>query len=438
MTISKSGKIGAGATLLASLSLLPLQAQAATPEELEEKLNKAMDLIEAQAQQIDELAQELNNLKNQNFEYSSNPSPKSDNASDDIDRLEVRVQDAEETLYELDDKVGSRAVVNAFDAGSLDIGGFIHTTYTNIESDQGSAQAFDTQNFELLIKAQIDDHWSAFFAGGFLREEGDGKVLDPSGVNPEFRLANKNPQIIGWVNYKHSDLVNVQFGRMITPHGIINPEHFPQILLDPRQPQFLRPFSGDTVFPNFITGAQLHGKKFFGDGENYLQYNSYIATAQSDPEALLYGGRVGFTHGASGATLGVNAMTGQRDDNDSQSDYSMIGADLVIDKGALLWKNEVFQTQEDQAGFDDRLGWYTQPAWRINDQWTAFYRYDYLNDGNNLNGGPATENVVGITVKPEPYVHLRLTGTQKEIESNGTVTQDRDAQIVQASATISF
>lgn len=98
---------------------------------------------------------------------------------------------------------------------------------------------------------------------------------------------------------------------MITPHGIINIEHFLQILLDPRQPQFLRPFSGDTIFPNFMTGAQVHGRYFFS-GNSYLQYNAYVANAQSDPEEIIYGGRIAGTHLDSGITLGLNASMGGR------------------------------------------------------------------------------------------------------------------------------
>lgn len=126
------------------------------------------------------------------------------------------------------------------------------------------------------------------------------------------------------------------------------------------------------------------------------------------------------------------------DDNNTDSDYTMVGADLLMNYNWLLWKSEIFQTSEDEAGRDDRMGFYTQPAWRIDDKWTAFYRYDYLDDGSDTNGGETIENVIGITYKPKPYVHLRMTGTQLDMERGGTVTQDSDAEIVQFSTTVSF
>lgn len=421
------------AASVSCMAMLALPAQGASVDELEAKLTKAMALIEAQAKQMEQMSGELKQLKAGSVvstDIEGMPSGL-------MEEINERLEEVENTVYEIDDKVGSRAVVNAFDALSLDIGGFIHTTYTSIESDNGSASAFDTQNFELLIRADLDDQWSAFFAGGFLREENDGIVLDASGQNPDFAIANKNPQIIGWVNYKHQDNLNVQIGRMITPHGIVNIEHFPQTLLDPRQPQFLRPFSGDTIFPNFVTGAQLHGKFFF-KGDNQLQYNAYVAGAQSDPEAKLYGGRLAYTHGKSGVTFGVNALTGARDDQDTDSDYSVYGADLLIDKGPILLKSEIFGTSEDQAGLDDRFAWYIQPAWRINNKFTLFYRYDFLDDGNDANGGDTVENVLGLTYKPKPNVHVRLTGTLLDLDEGGTVTEDRDATVIQASTTVSF
>lgn len=419
----------------AAFVLASAPANAATVDELEAKLNAAVALIEQQSKQMEELSSQLQQVKLNKVAPASGRT--------NVAQFEERLAEIEDTVFDLDDKVGSRAVVNAFDAASLDIGGFVHSTYTYVDTDTGSAGAFDTQNFELIIKADLDENWSAFVVGGFLREEDNGIVLDGAGGNPDFTLANKNPLIIGWVNYKYSDALNIQAGRQITPHGIVNIEHFPQILLDPRQPQFLRPFGGDTLFPNFTTGVQAHGK-FFYDGGDSLQYNAYAAADQSDPEALIYGGRVAYTHADSGATFGLNALTGDRSDLSGESGYSVIGADLRVENDWLLWKSEIFQSYESTPDADDRFAFYAQPAWKIDDQWTVFYRYDYLESVNQLPGITdtlqSTENVVGITYKPKPNVHLRLTATDRDIEADASTTlvEDSDSTVIQASATVSF
>ena len=71
---------------------------------------------------------------------------------------------------------------------------------------------------------------------------------------------------------QHFDGVHLH--TFITPAGIIHIEHFPAILLDPEQPQFLRHFSGQTIFANFTNGIHFHGSTFTGPrGKNILSYN---------------------------------------------------------------------------------------------------------------------------------------------------------------------
>ena len=356
-----------------------------------------------------------------------------------------RLDDIEEVVFDLDERVGSRAVINAFEGMSLDIGGFLHSTFSHADGEQGSASSFNRNIFELLVKAELSKKWSAFVAQAFIRESSPN-FDDPSGrLDPSFTQVGKTPQVIAWANYKHSDLLNVQFGRFITPHGIINIEHFPAILLDPEQPQFLRPFGGQTIFPNFVNGLQLHGKKFFDDG-NSLEYNAYTAEFAGNNDDLIFGGRLGYNFEEAGVSIGLNASSGDRARN-TDSDYDMTGIDLLIDRGALSWKTEYFSTSE--ANGADRTAYYTQPAWRLDDKWTVFYRYDFLDDGTG--NGDRTENVVGVNYTPLSNIRLRATYTMREIDGSITLfdldsdpltpevtAPAADADIFQLSATLSF
>ncbi len=431
-------------------------------KQLEAQLQKAMKLIEAQSEQVSFMQEEIKAIKSVEEDNVSalqldiaavkaaRIRPSAGPASNA--ELEERVADVEEMVFDLDDKVGSETIANAFDASNLDIGGFFNTAYTYVDGESGSAHGWNRQNFELLIRADLNEQWSAFFAGGFLREgnvsfndDGDA-TLNEVGERrePEFSInagvpgGTGNPQIIAWVNYKHDDAFNLKLGRMITPHGIINIEHFPATLLDQEQPLFLRPFSGQTMFPNFTTGGQAHGRFFFGD--NTLSYNTYIASSQGAIEEEIYGGRLAYEFGDLGATVGINAATGSRTEG-ADGDYDLVGADLLIDKGHILWKSEVFATDEENAA--GRLGFYTQPAWRFNDKWVGFYRYDFLDDGANAvtaipdNAGNVTEHMIGLNYLPIPSVRMRLTGTRREYDSTGVIG-DAEANIFQFSTTYSF
>jgi len=88
---------------------------------------------------------------------------------------------------------------------------------------------------------------------------------------------------------------------------------------------------------------------------------------------------------------------------------------------------------EDADG--DRLGWYTQPAWRIKAKWIAFYRYDFLDNGESK--GDTIENVIGLNFLPKPNIRLRTTVTLKEF-GDAPGFKSADAQIYQTSATLSF
>lgn len=361
-----------------------------------------------------------------------------------------RLNDIEDAIERIEERIGSRSVAQGFDALELTIGGFLHSALTNVDTDDGSATSFNRQIFELLIRAKLDENWSAFIAQAFIRESDILYRGPEERTDPTFEIAVKSPTVIAWANYSSSNVLNFQFGRFITPHGIINIEHFPATLLDTEQPQFLRPFGGQTLFPNFVTGAQIHGQVFMGEeGANVIQYNLYSASYAGTDEEFIFGARTALSLGNTGVTLGLNASSGARQESNTRtfdtgtglwvktsnpgSDYTMAGADILIDKGALLWKNEIFKTSEDLGG--NKKAYYSQPAFRISPQWTVFYRYDYLDNGAGT--GDTIENMVGVNHSPRSNIRLRATITDKKFKA-GVATQEADANIYQLSATLSF
>ncbi len=413
--------------LVVSLGLALCSQSIFAEESDKEKIKLLEQRLEQSEQLLKKLSQQLTELKNK---VENTPA---------LEEQDERITELEDSVEEIDEKVGSRAVVHGFDGLKVDVGGFIHSALTIIDGENSSEASFNRQNFELLIKADLNEDWSAFFAGGFLRESDDPFILG-SRTSPSFNSVSKSPQIIAWTNYRYNDALNVRMGRFITPHGIINQEHFPAILLDPEQPQFLRPFGGDTLFPNFSTGLQLHGKRFVGkDGANKLDYNIYASNFAGLSNETIFGGRAGLTFGDSGIAVGGNLASGSRVRQGLINDYDLWGIDFLIDKGRLLWKTEIFATDED-AG-KDRLGFYTQPALRLNNQWLVFYRYDELDNGGDT-VGDSIENMLGFNYTPSSNIRLRATFTHKTMESGfdraAIFFPEVDADIVQFSGTFSF
>ena len=430
-------------TILMSIGLL-LGSSILTPSfasdgdrlnELEVKLNQAMGLINA-------LQQELAGLKK--------TTPVKDPESETIEIVTQNVQENTERLNEMEDivldlgdKTGSRALVKAFDAVSIDLGGFLHSAFTYVDGEDGSASSFNRQTFELLLKAELGQSWSAFIAQAFIRESAP-IYQDPEGrTDPTFRIpgAGISPTVIAWANYKSSDALNIRLGRFITPHGIINVDHFPATLLDPEQPQFLRPFGGQTIFANFMTGVNVHGQKF--DENGTLKYDLYVGNFVGNPENLNYGGRMSYNITNIGLTIGANLGRGSRTKDEAiggaSSDYLLYGGDVLYDKDKILWKSEIFVTKEDLG--ENRLAFYTQPAYRLNDKWTAFYRFDFLDDGKGT--GDKIEHAFGVNYRPIQSVVLRTILTLKGFdEVDASLPQgplsDADVRSLQLSATFSF
>lgn len=422
--------IGAHAAGIAALALSAGAATAiAQPSEVTD--------LRRQLQQYEEMTRQLSERLTA-LEERSASSPAGDSA------VTARLDELEEIVFDIDGRVGSRTVVHAFDALELDIGGFITQTFTAAFGGGESTASFNQTQFELLIKAKVNENWDIFLAQGFLREA-DLDVRDPD--NPMFAPnALRVPQIIAWTNYRVRDSLQFQLGRFITPHGIINIEHFPPVLLNLNQPQFLRPFSGSTIFPNFLIGGQVHGRIYVGANDSsMLTYNAYVGALPQASSDFVYGARVAMRFADSGFTVGANYSGGERSGNGgggfgnlsivgsnsaTSNSYHTVGADVLYDKGKILWKNEFFYSFEGD-GAEDRVAFYTQPAYRITDKWIAFYRFDYLDPGQGLTWG--YENVFGVNYLPTPTVRLRAELIFKHLDRPSD-----DVIVAQFSATISF
>lgn len=428
---ARFGLAGAFALALAAAALAPLRVDAADPSEpdLRRQLEENRTLIQQLQERMQSMEQALQ---------------KAEQTARTTVAQAKRLDETEEQILALDERIGSRPVARVFDGKSLDIGGFLTQQFTFAHGKDKSASAFNATQFELLMRAQITDQVSVFSALGFLWES-DLNILGPVPVNPREAtfapFAARTMAILASANYRHTDALQFEAGRFVTPHGIINIEHFPPTLLDVNQPQFLRPFGGQTIFPNFLNGARVHGKVFQAGGQfDYSVYAGVSSTSSADrPNAENFGGRLAYRHEKSGVTLGVNYAHGQRPAAGATPvsfahpghAYDLFGADLLLDKGRWLWKNEIFATRE-QGGVPDRLGFYTQPAFRFTDKFIGFYRFDYLDAGFDP-FGRTIEHALGVNYLLTPFVRLRAVGITKDYKRPSTTSE-----IIQFSTTVSF
>lgn len=414
------------ALILAAPSLAIADAASdAKMQQMQEKLAEAMAAIQALSQTVASLQQEITARKTQSAAATSNV--------DMVAELDERVEELEDTVDTIDSRVGSRAVANAFDATKLDIGGFVDIATTLAIGEDKTEAAFNREVFELLLKAKLGKRWDLFAAQAFVRNA-PLQFSDPNGRRSPFFANNNSPvvtdTVIAWAQYSKNDMFNVQFGRFITPHGIINIEHFPANLLDPEQPQFLRPFPGQTIFANFSDGVNVHGSKYVGN--NKFSYNAYAAAWAGNSSNLNIGGRLAYSFEDAGLTFGLNGTYGDRSSSRPAS-FSVLGADVLYQKGHWIWKNEIFVTDEERA--PGKLAFYTMPAYKLNDKWTAFYRFDYLDTG--APGGESIENALGLTFRPIFNAHLRGIYRWRKATRDAGIPS-ADTHVFQLSTTFNF
>ncbi|RMD64772.1 MAG: hypothetical protein D6826_01700 [Alphaproteobacteria bacterium] len=409
----------AAAWILAATTSARAETNAERLQRLEDQLRRSQETVQTLSSELQELKRRLEKSAEKQSEQSE------------------RLDELEDVATSMEERIGSRAVVKAFDAAELNLGGFLDMAATHVEGEDDGATNFNRIVFELLAGATLWEDWELFVAQAFLRKSG----IDFSDrTNPDFADLGSvaTDTVIAWGNYHYSDLLNVRAGRFITPHGIINIEHFPFVLLDPEQPQFLRPFSGQTIFPNFTDGLQVHGQTFMANGDA-LSYSVYGGNFAGNSTDFNFGGRVAYALGDIGLTLGLNSTYGKRADSFSDSDYVVYGGDILYDKGPILWKTEIFATSENRGS--DRFAFYTQPAWRISDMWTLYYRFDYLDAGDDpitlSEIGQSTEHVGGVVFDVNSNVRLRAKYTFKQFEDTAT-QPEADAHILQLSATFNF
>jgi len=421
-------KIIAGAASWAFIVMWVGVANAQSNQDLHESLATTRAQLEALQKKVVELEAQLNQPQSTPIVSVQN------RQTSDITNLEERVDELEVIALETDERVGSRAIVNAFDSIELDIGGFFDAAATIAIGEGNTEASFNRQVFELLAKAQLGEDWEFFVAQAFVRNAPLVFTDTESRTDPTFNNNNSpvaTDTVIAWGQYHHSDALNIQFGRFVTPHGIVNIEHFPASLLDTEQPQFLRPFPGQTVFANFTNGVNIHGSKFLG--KSTLTYAAYGGVWAGNSTSINFGGRLAYQVSDTGLTIGANAMSGDRSSMTSDDRFYGGGIDILFDKGPVLWKSEIFATSEDAGS--NRLAWYTQPAIRLSDLWTVLYRYDFLDNG--AIGGKAVEHVGGIVFDPISNVRLRLLYRNQQRKSD-IGFEDATTDVLQVGTTLNF
>ncbi len=260
--------------------------------------------------------------------------------------LRERLDFLENEVLTMQEKVGSRSLLHAFDALELDIGGFATQSFAVLDSEKRQEGAFDLGQFELTIKAELDEQWSSFTLLEFRRE---AKIDESSIDDLRFKpIRNAADLELMYVSYRHDDLLEFRTGRMVTPHGIINVDHFHPVLLHVPYPMFMRQGRAPSLFERFYVGAELRGTLPLDSlGEFRAGYVAYLGSVKAEPGRYAFGARMRVHHEDSGTELGLNFARGRHKEGSGRGSFTLEGVDLEVDQGWLLIQTEAYLSDED-------------------------------------------------------------------------------------------
>ncbi len=146
-----------------------------------------------------------------------------------------------------------------------------------------------------------------------------------------------------------------------------------------------------------------------------LQYDVYAGIATNDQNStLLTGARVGYTFGHDVWSFGIlyghglaeqhNLFAGRtQEDAAAESTYRIVGLDVLYDNGRFSLEQRIaYGVYGDETR---RFTFFSQPALRLTQEWTVFYRLDHLSLGQGM--PKSTDHVVGMKLTPIARLFVR-------------------------------
>lgn len=383
----------------------------------------------------------------------------------EVRELRARLDELEELQVETSDKVGGRAVLQAFTAASFDLGGHVSSLFTYIDGEADSEAGHMVSLVELFVKAEVDEEWSLFAAPAFYTFNGallDNPATPTVAGDPVFVPDNDATENLFlsriYGQWQPSDLLQVQAGVVGSPHGVTNREWFLPGRTIAQANLHTRVLLANQLYPAFLRGARVLGKLTVG-AHDWVGYDAYFGVQEDDAADGLGGARLGYTFGELGLTLAANYGRGTRPASTQpmlnfgilQSpflpepflarDYRFGGLDVDWRSSRFAFKGEAYYSAED--GFRDQRALSAEATWFVLPELGLSYRFDFYDAGSDLapmlaipavaSRGHSTEHVVGVCYDPHPSVRLRL-----DLHHNNLPNTDDTVQYANLSWSIGF
>ncbi|MCA8949836.1 MAG: hypothetical protein KDE27_10065 [Planctomycetes bacterium] len=383
-----------------------------------------------------------------------------------IDELTTRVDELEDQQATTSERIGARAVVQAYNANTLDLGGHVSSLFTHMHGENRDVTGHVVTILELYLRAQLDEQWSLFATPGFYTYNG-AFLDDPTTAtrgDPGFKRDGADDAHVlftrAYAQWKPDDLFQLRAGIIGSPHGTTNREFFIPARSIGLGSLHTRVYPFNLFYPQLLEGFGASGKFVLPNSSDWLEYDAYVGVQQESPDDLLGGLRLAWVFDDLGLSAAVNYGTGRRPSATNgltgadqieaalrnvpalqgpfatrvlgSRDYDLVGVDIDWRTGPLISKTEAYVSAEGQ--YDDQRVFSTEWTWFARPEWGLTYRFDYYDGGSDetvvslapfatapMDRGRAIEHVVGISYNPNAGVRIRLDAHHIKLPRTGDV-----------------
>lgn len=325
------------------------------------------------------------------------------------------IQDVQDDIKAQEDSVNSlREIVNS----RVNLNGYYNFRFSADGSEEPTAfqqhhlgvlMAKQLGRFNFLMELELQNVPHHPEIRSEEPEHGDGEEGHEGGegdISGEGQVAVEN----AWMEYNHNRVLNVRVGKQLSPQYWWQ-NHYPNLTLSTTRPIYLR-----ELFPAELIGVTVQGSaaKPIGSSEFGVGYKFYVANNNFEGNSRT-DRRDGKSWGARGQIRFPTAGVLRRFDvaadvyrghvgltNNALAEDNVVGFEAQLDAGPFLFQTE---WARGKSLGQTRTGYYLQPAFRIDEDWIAFYRLEQLESPRIVRA--ERRHLAGANYRPYPQVALK-------------------------------
>ncbi len=325
------------------------------------------------------------------------------------------VQDLQDDIKAQEDSVSSlREIVNS----RVNLNGYYNFRFSIDGSEEPAAfqqhhlgvlmtKQLGKFNFLMELELQNVPHHPEITPGN-----GEAHLDEGTGENPESDISGEGQVAVenAWMEYNHNRLLSVRFGKQLSPQYWWQ-NHYPNLTLSTVLPIYLR-----ELFPAELVGVMVQGSATspvgaseFGVGYKfYVANNNFEGNSRRDlRDGKAWGARGQLRFPTGGALrrfdVAADMYRGHVGLTTKElAEDNVVGLESQLEVSSFLFQAEWARGTSLEL---TRTGYYLQPALRIDEDWTAFYRFEQLESPRIRRA--ERRHLGGLNYRPYPQIAFK-------------------------------